>query len=172
MTKCSCYRKRRFPERPLPAGALVDPIDWPLVNQFSWNISGPGYLYRGFKLNGVKTGFSMHRFLMGKIPPNMVVDHINGNKLDNRRSNLRVVSVAENSQNQRKSRNPRSGFRGVIWSGKTPGMIRTPWVARATISYKRHHLGYFSDPKEANRVIVQFRALHMPGAIEDGYGNQ
>lgn len=85
--------------------AKVDPEDLPRVSQFNWHRSVPSkklrhvYAYR--KATGKKTGtISMHRDLMGA-PPGMYVDHINGDTLDNRRSNLRIVTPQENCQNTR-----------------------------------------------------------------------
>lgn len=75
------------------ARAFVDKDDKPLVEKVgSWCMDRGGYVMNG----SVKT--AMHRFLLGK-KKGLEIDHINGNKLDNRRSNLRFVTHRENGKN-------------------------------------------------------------------------
>lgn len=103
-------------EVPLTRGmsAFVDAADWPAISMSSWHArirkGGQTYAAACIKMKIVL----MHRFLLPGVQRGMVIDHINGNGLDNRRSNLRVVSQAENVWNaiRPKSRN-RTGFIGV-----------------------------------------------------------
>ena len=87
----------------------VDADDYPAVSAYAWSITNKGY-WRNRKMN-----ISVHRFLIGSVPDGMVVDHINGNKSDNRRSNLRVVSAHQNSMNNGISRANSSGVTGVYY---------------------------------------------------------
>lgn len=73
---------------------IVDDEDYEYLNQFNWQHSN--YACRGIRINKKLTVIQMHRVIMNA-PKGMVVDHINHNKLDNRRSNLRIVTTAENN---------------------------------------------------------------------------
>lgn len=135
----------------LPAGALVDDEDFPLVAGISWCIGTLGYVQssRGY----------MHRLLM-RAQPGQIVDHINGDRKDNRRGNLRFVTCAENNANRRVlGTKSRSGFRGVSWCAQTGR-----WKATVKIGYRQHWVGRFTDPAEAHRAVSTYRLAHLPGA--------
>ena len=92
----------------------------------------------------------------------MVVDHINHNTLDNRKSNLRIVSISENTQNLKEVRkNNTSGVRGVYYSTK-----RKRWVAQLNINKKKIHVGCFTDIKDAEIAIKNARKKYMPYSYE------
>jgi hypothetical protein len=84
---------------------------------------------------------SMHRFLLGE-PKLGVIDHIDGDGLNNRKSNLRICSNAENSRNQRKPKNNTSGAKGV-------SRIRGRWQARIKLDGKSIFLGIFNTVEDA-----------------------
>lgn len=92
----------------------------------------------------------LHR-LLANPGPGECVDHINGNTLDNRRSNLRCCSRQQNAWNG-KSRKPKSGHKGVV-------AHHEKWSARLTINGKNLYLGLYSSPTEAalayNEAAVQ-----------------
>ena len=88
---------------------LIDIDDYDKINQYSWCISHDGYIV-GHLEN--KKQVKLHRYIMN-CPDELVVDHINHNKLDNRKSNLRVATVQENSMNQRKPKNNTSGYKNI-----------------------------------------------------------
>lgn len=125
--------------------AFIDSNDADLVLSFSWYaVSSKGTYY-------AKTGKNtrMHRMILGVIDPYLIVDHINGNGLDNRRSNLRVVDVTTNVQNRQRSK----------VGNKCPGVYRDngKWRAQVTINYKKHHLGIFDCEEDAILVVNEFR---------------
>ena len=76
--------------------------------------------------------------------PEHQIDHINGKRDDNRWSNLRAASGAQNSQNSKKRKHNRSGFKGVSWKVKS-----AKWVAHIRVNGKSRHLGYFEDLNDA-----------------------
>lgn len=86
--------------------------------------------------------------------PNGVVDHINGDTSDNRICNLRSATQAENSRNQRISKNNSSGFKGVHWHAR-----RQKWAASIRSNWKLHHLGYFDVPEDASRAYDEASVL-------------
>lgn len=117
--------------------ALVDDEDFIKVNDFKWYRSGK-YPVRSLGKRPNRTKISLHRFLMN---PNkkMMVDHINGNGLDNRKSNLRICTNSQNIMNAKKSEQRSSKYKGVCRN------TARPW--RAYIG--RKILGSFATEKEA-----------------------
>ena len=125
--------------------AIVDECDADFAFSQSWySVKSRGALY-------AKAGKNerMHRLLLGVTESTKIVDHINGNGLDNRRSNLRVVDVSSNVANRQRSR---SGNRcpGVFMRGGK-------WLARVTVDYKQHRLGLFESENEAIAAVNLFR---------------
>jgi hypothetical protein len=103
----------------------------------------------------------MHRLIVAA-PAGLEVDHINGNRLDNRRENLRLVTHAENLQNRRgaASHNATS-IRGVVYDRN-----KRKYRAQIMRGGKRLHLGWFSSPSEAETAVVEGRRLHMTHSAE------
>jgi hypothetical protein len=90
----------------------------------------------------------LHRFLLGVDDKSLYVDHINGNTLDDRRCNLRIVSSLGNHLNlHRKKLNATSKYFGVSKLKVTTR--KKPWVASITINGKILYLGHFATEKEA-----------------------
>jgi len=87
----------------------------------------------------------MHRRLIS-VPSPLVIDHINGNGLDNRKANLRPATVAQNAQNAGKRKN-RSGYKGV-WFAKE----KRRWRAAIWHNNSRKYLGCFKSPPEAAKA--------------------
>jgi 2'-5' RNA ligase len=75
------------------------------------------------------------------------VDHINGDKLDNRNENLRLCTIAENIRNQKLRKDSASGIQGVCFSKD-----KRKWRAHITINYKTKHLGYFNSKDDAAKA--------------------
>lgn len=129
----------------LESVALIDLDDADLILPLSWYAcSSRGTLY-------AKTGKNtrMHRLILGVTDPSLIVDHINGNGLDNRKKNLRVVDVKTNVQNRQRSK----------VGSRCPGVYMDygRWRAQVTVNYKKHHLGVFDCEDDAIRVVNEFR---------------
>lgn len=127
--------------------ALIDDADLELVSQYKWfhARSGTGYAQNSTRENGRTRSIQMHRLIMSPAA-GMFVDHINGDTLDNRRSNLRVCTRTENARNRRGTN--KHGFKGVY---KVDGKFQ------ATI-YKDGHnksLGYYATVEAAARAYNQ-----------------
>jgi len=141
------------------AHATVDIGDLDWLNQHRWSLRAQGYAARTAKRGGKEWAVAMHRAILGlELGDPRQVDHINGNRLDNRRANLRVVTNAENGQNRTslQARNI-SGYRGVTWYAP-----RRKWRAKVTLARRQYTLGYFDDVHEAGRIAAAFRAANMP----------
>ena len=120
--------------------AIIDAEDVG-VTKTNWNLGVRGYPVTG-------KGVTLHHAIMGKPKKGMVYDHINRNKLDNRKSNLRLVSVRQNVINAGKSKNNTSGYRGV-WK---QSYAENKWAANIKVNYKKISLGTYSTKEEAARA--------------------
>lgn len=149
------------------AHALVDDDTPETITKYRWGLNNGTYAIRHSTSGGRKnrTHFLLHREVLGlkKGDPSRV-DHINGNTLDNRRENLRLTNASQNAQN-RPVRTRRGTYRGVTWK-KDQGP-NGKWLARATINYKTHHIGYFEDEEEAAWAVVNWRREHMTHSTHD-----
>lgn len=113
---------------------LIDDADLPQVSQHRWHLGKDGYPRTS--VGGRST--TLHR-LLSRPGEDMLKDHISGDKLDNRRSNLRACTQQENSFNRRRHRNNSSGYKGVTrWKGK--------WRAVIHLDGKQRFLGLFTHP--------------------------
>jgi hypothetical protein len=143
----------------LSRGIIVDDQDLPLLDAHLWTVvTGRNYAHR--KPNS-GPAIWLHR-LISRCPPGMQCDHINGNRLDNRRANLRNVTARQNAQNLHKLRGT-SGFRGVSFhraSGK--------WGASGMRDQKTYHLGLFDTRERAAEVARKWRSANLPFAVEIG----
>ena len=101
----------------------------------------------------------LHRFL-NDCPPELKVDHINHDTLDNTRKNLRNITLRENNQNLRLQVDNTSGVRGVHWDKRA-----RKWMARLYINNKRTTIGVFEELNQAAEAVHQARIKHMPGYI-------
>ena len=140
---------------PLTQGkfALVDDEDYErLVAEGKW-IYHRGYAIRTKHIKKTtpfgkwsKSVIRMHRLIID-IPDGFEVDHINLNKSDNRRSNLRICTRTENILNRRIQKNNTTGYHGVTWNKRLQ-----KFNARIGVNKQRLHLGYFKNELEAARA--------------------
>jgi hypothetical protein len=158
-------------ERALSATRVRELLDYdPETGHFYWRVSR-GRVSRGSLAGGVHIDGYVLITLDGRIYrshrlawlythgawPNGEIDHINGDRTDNRVINLRDTTRAENSQNQRHSRKgSKAGLIGVSWQ-----KITRRWQARIFVSGKNKHLGYFDTPEAAHAAYINAKTeLH------------
>ena len=145
-------------EIPLTQGkvAIVDDADYEELSNYKWYYTASGYAARDARNTNRTEGrcVYMHKQL---IPSDEKVDHINRNKLDNRRENLRPASNALNLCNRPKQINNTSGYKGVSWS-----KVCDKWSAELTSKGRKYHLGYFEDKDEA-AMMLNFWAPFIHG---------
>ena len=131
---------------------LVDPEDLELINKYKWAKTKDGYL-RG-EVDG-KPIF-MHQLLIGKAPKNMIIDHKNGIKHDNRRINLRFADKKQNGQNRESTKDSTSKYLGVSWDA-----TYKKWIVQSHLDGKNIRLGGFIDENEAAKRYDTFVLLHF-----------
>lgn len=147
--------------------ALVDACDAHLAAH-RWTLDDKGYAMRYVRRDGVQLHQGMSRLILGlQAGDPRQADHVNGDRLDNRRANLRIVTNAENAQNMAAHSDARSAHRGVDWF-----VPHGKWRARAHIAGRSHHIGYFDDEAEAGAAASAFREAHMTHNIEERHGVQ
>lgn len=130
---------------PLTRGkyAIVDDEDYEWLTQWSWCYNNR-YAIRGMSRGGVQKKFPMHREIM-KTPIGLETDHINGNTLDNRKSNLRICTHKENGRNRKVSKNKKwSEYKGVTYRTD-----RRVWITQIRKDNRLYKVGYFKNELEA-----------------------
>ncbi len=155
---------------PLTRGkfAIVDAADYERLSKYKWLANGDEH--RGFyaaRRVGSRLVL-MHRVIMNP-PEGMVVDHIDGNGLNNRRNNLRLCTQKQNSRNSAPSRRSSSRFKGVYFNKRT-----RKWIATIGYNGKTIHLGSFEDEVEAAKaydrkareLFGQFAYLNFPEEVQ------
>lgn len=113
---------------------IVDDDVFQWASKYKWHFHINGYAVNNRNKR-------LHRFIMNA-PDKMDIDHINGNKLDNRRKNLRLCSRRENLRNQKMHKDNRSGYKGVTYH-------QNMWRARICVNYKRIELGCYKKIEDA-----------------------
>lgn len=148
---------------PLTQGyhAIVDASDYDWISQYTWHMA-PGN--RGYKYAATNIKIEgKHRYRIRKMhsiimdtPKGMSVDHINGNGLDNRRTNLRVCTHKQNCQSKIKRKIGASSYKGVTWDKE-----QNKWRVKIGIDYKRIDLGRFDSEKDAAKAYNEAAIKHF-----------
>lgn len=129
--------------------ALVDDEDFERINKYHWHAprqrSGV-YAVRDITKNGKRKRLHMHREIIG-YKEGMVVDHINHNCLDNRKSNLRLCTNTQNSMNMFSHKGSRSQYKGVYFH-KSSGH----WQSSIRVCKKLIHLGTYKEERDAAKA--------------------
>jgi hypothetical protein len=125
------------------SAVIVDANHFEYLAQFKWSAQGNGYAFRRINVDGKYQKIYLHRFIM-KAVKGEYVDHINGDKIDNRICNLRICTNAENSRNSKKKTGGSSKYKGVTFEKRTGR-----WVAQIMLNRKNIFLGSFKTEVEA-----------------------
>lgn len=133
-----------------PQFAFVDDADYARLRWTQWRLTSEGYV-----IQSRSPAVLLHRFLLDA-QPGQIVDHRDGNKLNNTRANLRLVTNAQNIWNRSVAVDSRSGLRGIAWRAD-----KGYWYVRLQANGKRVHLGYYNDLDLAIQVRDEAcRRLH------------
>jgi hypothetical protein len=136
---------------------LVDDEDYERLSQRCWHINSCGYAVTKIKhpaKPGAHTVLAMHREILGLAHGiRTQVDHCNGLKTDNRRSNLRKCSHTENSRNKPMRAN-KVGLKGVR-AYKSRRGVTQKFQAQICVDKKTIHLGYFLTPEQAHAAYCE-----------------
>ncbi len=142
---------------PLTKGkfSIVDEADYEDLMRFNWHFQKRGYAARNATIGEKRVVVKMHRQIMNA-PEGFDVDHLMGNRLDNRRSQLRLATRSENCRNTGPHRDNVSGLKGVTYF-----KARKIWQSRIWHLGVQYHLGYHSTPKAAHAAYCDAAAkLH------------
>lgn len=124
---------------------LIDESAMDFFKHWSWSINNKGYVVCGMSINGKKFTARLHRLIMGA-QEGEIVDHVNGNRLDNRWQNLRIASAKENCRNRYVP----------VGMSRTKGVTvcseRNKWRAIIHVNGKNKFLGRFNTVQEAAKV--------------------
>lgn len=142
-------------EIPLTRGkvAIIDAADYELVSKYKWYANKKGRksqkFYAANKGHGNRTVY-LHRLILGDACTGLIVDHKNGNTLDNRRENLRAATHIQNTLNRRKSNSKASSkYKGVSWNQE-----KKKWSAEVRV-----RIGHFDNEDDAARAYNVYAEL-------------
>lgn len=127
--------------------ALVDKEWHARLSLCKWYYDGRYARRKASRVNGRQSVIFMHREILGISDTKLSVDHVNRDKLDNRRQNLRLASGTENNMNRAKFSTNTSGYKGVTWH---KGIKK--WQAQMGYKGKNIYIGSFSSAKEASEA--------------------
>jgi hypothetical protein len=129
--------------------ASIDDDDFEKVNKYSWHCTSHGYA--AARINN-KIVY-MHRYIMNS--QGAEIDHIDNDRLNNKKQNLRSCKHIDNIRNSKTPKNSTTGYKGVTFA-KWAGLYRAHIIADGN----NHSLGYFKDAKEAaisyNKAAIKY----------------
>lgn len=144
--------------------ACVDDCDYESLIKFNWFASATTYAQRNTWVNKRNGRELMHHRILPK-QDGLYVDHIDGNRLNNQRGNLRYVTPTQSLHNRQRRHNAKSPYKGMYWHRH-----KEKWGVRITVNKVVICLGYYLDPKEAaivydmaaKRYFGEYAKLNFP----------
>jgi hypothetical protein len=131
---------------------FVDDEDYELVCEYTWFLNTYGYAITNIIHDGKRKQQSIHRMILGVSDSKVLVDHINWNKLDNTRSNLRLCSQSENCRNRGPQKDNTSGVKGLNYDKQ-----RNRWIAQIKLHGKRYKKSFFCKKyPDAKDLAIQW----------------
>jgi hypothetical protein len=142
----------------------VSPEDRHWLERYAWRVETDKrtrYVVATERLHGGPGGKKTIRLhlLILDAKPGQIVDHINGNGLDNRRKNLRLCTATENARNRQRKKSTVSRYKGVSLHSKPPE--GRPWQAQICVDGAAMHLGFYAAEDEAARVYDAAAQKHF-----------
>lgn len=137
--------------------ALVDDEDFERLIQFKWHVNknrNVVYAERKDKRGIFRVTVKMHREILNA-PKGYCVDHIDGDGLNNTRSNLRLCTNSENIRNSNVGKRNTSGYKGVSWHARDKR-----WQAKIVMDGKQNHIGNFDTAEEAALAYNEAAKMH------------
>lgn len=139
--------------------ATVDRCDFATLKKYRWCLNNTGYARTSIS---EKRQVLMHRMLLGLQKSKPLVDHVNRNKLDNQRKNLRIASASLNTLNRNVQKNNTTGTTGVTFRSRViSGKTYAYYIASIRIGGKTQWLGHYKKKEDA---------IHARKLIEKTYG--
>jgi hypothetical protein len=133
--------------------AIVDDQDYAYLMQYNWcymKSGNGGYAMRWVGPRDHQRAIFMHQIVAARCGIKDCTDHMNQNKLDNRRNNLRGATSSQNGANRGKNRNNKSGYKGVSWIERLQ-----KWRAYITVNRRQHHLKLWEYKVDAAKAYNQ-----------------
>lgn len=132
----------------------IDRADYEKIRKHNWYWGKRSGGERGYVRSGINH-IGLHQLLMGK-KKGLEIDHINGDKLDNRRQNLRHITHSENIINSKIQSNNKSGYKGVYWSN-----YANKWIANIKKDGIQRCLGWFINKGDAVKARKKAEKLYF-----------
>ncbi|KKL67575.1 hypothetical protein LCGC14_2133640 [marine sediment metagenome] len=141
----------RYKTVPIQGYTIVDDEDYEWALQYQWHLSQYGYVARmgGRDVDSNRKLLFMHRELIN-VPKGILTDHINRDKLDNRKKNLRTCNHAQNAWNAERRKDNKSGYKGVSWNKRT-----MRWIPQLQVNKRSIYLGVFKKKQIAIEAYKQ-----------------
>ena len=142
----------------------VDDEDYEILSKRRWHVDNCGYA-RCHELKTVdpcRPVLLMHRLVMRIVGERKMIDHVNGDKLDNRKENLRICTNQQNMCNRDKLVHKKEGARHSMYKGVRGYGNNGKWVARISVDGKAKHIGVYETEKEA-ALAYNMEAIKLQG---------
>jgi hypothetical protein len=143
---------------------LIDEEDYEKIKDYKWYLNGKGYVVATAYINGERHKLRLQRFLMNA-PDGFVVDHINRNKLDNRKENLRICTYGENTRNRSNHKGTSSKYKGVSFKkdrGTWRAHLKSYGITYLDKTFKNEEDAAKAYDKVAKEIYGEFAALNFP----------